>query len=231
VPVNGDITRIAVVIPAFNESANIGECLRSVQVAATACPVEVQIIVVADSCTDDTADIARAAGARVIDVAVRTVGVARAAGCAAATDAGAAGLWLANTDADSVVPTNWLARQCRYASTGIDVVAGTVAVTDWQNWPPALRLHYDTFYADARRRGRHHIHGCNLGMSATAYRQAGGFTPLSVGEDRAFVDAARTAGLMVTYPDDIAVRTSARRHARVDGGGFHTFLTAMAAGL
>jgi hypothetical protein len=41
------------------------------------------------------------------------------------------------------VPPKWLRRQSDYAAGGIDVVAGTVAVTDWSAWPPELWLHYD----------------------------------------------------------------------------------------
>ena len=225
------ITSVAVVIPAFNEAGSIAACLTSVQAAATACAVPVSVVVVADSCTDATAQIAASHGAEVVEVAVRNVGAARAAGCDAALQHGAKGLWLANTDADSLVPPDWLARQCEYAAAGVDAVAGTVAVTDWQEWPPELRVHYENFYAGARRDGRHHIHGCNLGLSAAAYLRTGGFGPIAVGEDGALLHHVRTAGLTVAYPGDIPVRTSARRHARVVGGGFHTFLTSMAENL
>lgn len=57
--------RLAVVIPAHNETALIGRCVESV--AASARHAEnCQIVVVADNCTDDTAARAVAAGARVL---------------------------------------------------------------------------------------------------------------------------------------------------------------------
>ncbi len=241
------ITRMAIVVPAYNEVANLGACLASLRIAADRLDTDrlgtdrsagghsrgdhslrTVIIVAADSCTDGTGDIARAFGAQIVTLAARNVGVARAVGCELALADGSDGLWLANTDADSVVPEHWLVRQLWYANRGADVVAGTVAVDDWHEWPAALRVHYELFYDQERRAGRHHVHGCNLGMSANAYRLTGGFRPHSIGEDRALLAEARASGLTIRYPDDIAVRTSARRHARVIGGGFHSFLAAMA---
>ncbi|HEY3357287.1 MAG TPA: glycosyltransferase [Polyangia bacterium] len=62
--------RLAVVIPARNEAAHIGACLRSV--AAQGWPAaRVEVIVIDDGSTDDTGALARAAGATVL----RTGGV------------------------------------------------------------------------------------------------------------------------------------------------------------
>jgi hypothetical protein len=55
--------RVDVVVPAHDERALIGACLRSV--AAAAAGLDVRVVVVANGCTDDTADVARAAGAGV----------------------------------------------------------------------------------------------------------------------------------------------------------------------
>ena len=56
--------RMAVVVPAHNERFGIERCVRSVTAAATD---PTAVIVVADNCTDDTADIARRCGATVIE--------------------------------------------------------------------------------------------------------------------------------------------------------------------
>lgn len=67
------------------------------------------ILVVADACTDQTVDAARAGQAQVISISARNVGMARAAGMRkllrrmAGTDPAA--VWLATTDADSLVPS------------------------------------------------------------------------------------------------------------------------------
>lgn len=219
-----DLDRVAVVIPAYHEAAVIGACLDSVAVAADRCPVTVRVIVVADSCRDGTAGIARAAGADVVEVALRNVGMVRAVGSLHALAGGTRGLWLAHTDADSAVPPGWLAGQLAHARGGADVTAGRIRVDEWPDWVPDLRAHHDRRY----RYGHRHVHGCNLGLSAEAYLRAGGFPPLPVGEDRALVRAADRAGLAVAYPPDITVRTSSRRHARVAEGGFHAYLAALA---
>lgn len=57
--------RIAIVIPAHNESASIGRTLKSV-LAATRADARSDVWVIADNCDDDTAQQAEAAGARVI---------------------------------------------------------------------------------------------------------------------------------------------------------------------
>lgn len=65
--VSGDAApwRIAVVIPAHNEETGITACVHSLQRCA-APGTKVDIIVVADNCTDQTAGAATAAGARVL---------------------------------------------------------------------------------------------------------------------------------------------------------------------
>ena len=58
---------ISVIIPAHNEERYIGKCLKSIKIAAREISDEVEIIVVANRCTDRTADIARHYGAEVLE--------------------------------------------------------------------------------------------------------------------------------------------------------------------
>lgn len=74
------MTRLAVVVPAHNEQDLLPACLYSLAVAAARLPVTVELIVVADACTDDTAALAAAAGTTVLTTTARNVGKARAAG-------------------------------------------------------------------------------------------------------------------------------------------------------
>jgi glycosyltransferase involved in cell wall biosynthesis len=57
----------SVVIPAHNEEAVLGRCLRALLVGAAR--GELDVIVVANGCTDHTAEIAREAGVRVVETA------------------------------------------------------------------------------------------------------------------------------------------------------------------
>lgn len=58
--------RIAVVVPAHDEREGITRCVKSL-LACDPAGCEIEIVVVADNCTDDTADVARKAGARVLE--------------------------------------------------------------------------------------------------------------------------------------------------------------------
>ena len=106
-----------VVVPAHNEETLLPACLIALRHAAGAVSIPVHLLVVADMCTDGTVATARACGARVISIGARNVGAARAAGMSellrltAESDPSAAcdpsAVWLATTDADTVVPAGW----------------------------------------------------------------------------------------------------------------------------
>lgn len=221
------LSGICVVVPAHDEEDLIGTCLSSLHAAAASCPVPVRIVVVADACTDRTAQIvnrvnpAGAATQSLITVAARNVGVARAAGFAEAmrTGAGADRLWITTTDADSTVPRDWLVRMADHARRGADLVLGTVRATDWADWSPALAAQYRRRYSrGVSSVGHGHIHGANLGVDAAAYRSVGGFQPLATGEDVELVRAVRAAGARVVTVLDLAVTTSTRGVARAPAG-------------
>jgi len=164
----------------------------------------------------------------VTSVQARSVGAARAAGMTevlrltAAADP--ATVWLATTDADTVVPPGWLRRQLAWAGQGWDIVLGTVTVTDWSEHPPQVPIAFEARYESGGRR-HPHVHGANLGIRASAYLAAGGFTPLRTAEDHALVAAAARAGCSVLRASDIPVRPSARRQARAPLGFGHLLRT------
>jgi glycosyltransferase involved in cell wall biosynthesis len=218
------VTRAGVVVPAHDEAELLPACLAALRSAADVAGVPVRLLVVADACTDATAAVAAAAGAEVIRIRARNVGAARAAGMArllgrtGGTDPAA--MWLATTDADTVVPPGWLRRQLSYADQGWDVVLGTVTVTDWAGHPPHAPAVFEARYAFGA--GPHpHVHGANLGIRASAYLAAGGFRPLPTAEDHALLAAATEAGCQVLQAADITVETSARRQARAPRGFSH----------
>lgn len=219
-----NVQRIGVVVPARDEAPRLERCLLAIDRAATAVGRPVAVVLVLDSCTDDSA--ARAAElALSVPFAVLTVGHAaagatRAAGADWLVDRlGSTGTWLATTDADSAVPPNWLAEQVRHAERGAAVVAGTVAVHDWEDRPVWVRHRAEQEYALTLAGSDHgHVHGANLGIAADWYRQVGGFAPVGCDEDVLLVAAARAAGATIAWTTDIAVITSARSDARAPGG-------------
>jgi glycosyltransferase involved in cell wall biosynthesis len=223
---------IGIVIPAHNEQLYLDDCLRAARIAAGHPALQgeaVRIMVVLDSCTDDSQAIverhaAQCPGTGVsvehLAVAARNVGTARAAGVERLLQAGAR--WLGFTDADTRVSAAWLAEQLRLE---VDVVCGTVGVDDWSPHcadAEALCQHFQRSYTDAD--GHHHIHGANMGVSAAAYRLAGGFKPLECSEDVALVEALERIGARFAWSAAPRVITSARCDAKARGGFGDTLL-------
>ncbi|WP_152190191.1 DUF3253 domain-containing protein [Georgenia satyanarayanai] len=223
---------VLVVVPARDEEAEIGACLRSVATAADRVDLPVVVAVVLHRCTDRTAEevagVVRASP-RVHWVTVEShaasLGGARGDGVAAGrahdalADVAPAALWLACTDADSRVPGAWLTEQRTFADRGLDLVLGTVEPRDDGSESAALwhAQHHLT-------EGHLGIHGANLGVRLTAYDDAGGFPAVDDGEDVHLAHAVRdVAEAPWTSTDRTRVVTSSRRQGRA-GRGFAGFL-------
>lgn len=228
---------VHVVVPARNEEQLIGRCLDALSDARTALraerpTLEVRVTVVLDGCADGTAAIVRRADAvDALHVTELTPGGARAAGVRRvgdlASDLDGGQVWVACTDADSVVPVGWLADQVQCAEEGVVCRVGTVHP---ELGPAERRLHLGWLARHSHADGHVHVHGANLGFTLAAYEQAGGFAPLDCGEDVDLVRRIRAAGLPVRSTGHDPVRTSARRSSRVRGG-FADYLATLAVDL
>ena len=229
-----DLDAVHVVVPARDEERLIGRCLDALARSRAALHAQrpglaVRVTVVLDGCVDDTAGVVhRAEDVDALVVAELTPGGARAAGLqrvAGLTPEGAAGrVWVACTDADSVVPVGWLAGQVRCAEEGFVCRVGAVH----PELGPAERLLYQGWLARHEHLDGHgHVYGANLGFTLAAYQQAGGFAALACGEDVDLVKRLRGAGLPVRSTGEDPVRTSARRSSRVRGG-FADYLASLA---
>jgi glycosyltransferase involved in cell wall biosynthesis len=220
------IAAVGVVIPAHDEEDLLPSCLTAVRLAARPlAAVPVHLVVVADACGDRTARLARAGGAEVVEIRARSVGTARAAGMRHVLrrtgHLDPATVWLATTDADTLVPPCWLTRQLRFAAGGWDAVVGTVTVSDWAQQPPGVPPAFRARYGD-RPEGTHpHVHGANLGFTAAAYLAAGGFGPSRSAEDHELVNALSAAGRRILRTTTVSVVTSARRCGRAPHGFSH----------
>ena len=125
---------ISVIIPAYNEEQYLPATLDSLDKLDRK-PDEV--IVVDGGSTDKTAQVATAHGAKAITVAHRGIGFARQKGLEAAT-----GDIVAFTDADTVVPHNWLTViEETLRKPGVVGLFGTFRVpSGW--WPYRLYVNY-----------------------------------------------------------------------------------------
>lgn len=224
------ISTVGVVVPAANEQEHVGACLDALGVARahllgiSGDAVEARIVVVLDSCIDETASIVNRYGEiEVVTCNAGQAGAARAVGTAHLLGKATvpwSRIWLANTDADSLVPREWLARMVTEADRGADLVLGTVR--------PMAGLGFAAERAwsarHALREGHPHVHGANFGIRADAYAALGGWPRLASGEDATLARRAADSGhLRIVRTARIAVRTSSRLVGRAPRG-FSSYL-------
>jgi glycosyltransferase involved in cell wall biosynthesis len=129
---------LSIVIPAFNESRLIEHTLQSVaaSVAANATPgFTFEVIVVDNNSTDNTAELARQSGARVVFEPINQIGRARNAGAAQAT-----GDWLLFLDADSLISPGLLADILQMIESGRYVGCGSTLSMEGLPWWANLTL-------------------------------------------------------------------------------------------
>lgn len=231
---------LAVLLPAHNEEKRLPRAPEAISAAAlhpALRQVRTITVVAADSCEDGTVEAAARANSFVVRVEGRNVGLARSAAARRALKIldGPARVWFASTDADSVVPADWLAFQYARACEGWDAVVGTVTVTHWPHSHARLAARHQLLYTDSRPPygpWRHpHVHGANLGVSAQTYAAVGGFPPLPVSEDRGLVAALSAREHRVLRTAECPVATSGRLCPRAaDEFGDHLAFLALQAG-
>ncbi|MBG6055021.1 glycosyltransferase involved in cell wall biosynthesis [Salinibacterium sp. CAN_S4] len=212
------VAELVVMIPARDEEALIGRCLESVLVARDLVDVPVRVVVVADGCLDATADVARAyPGVIVVEIDSSNVGIARSVAAETAlslTGADPERVWMANTDADSVVPPNWLTEQLRLADSGADVMIGTVR-PEFDDLTDEQVRAWRAGHVPGQPNG--HVHGANLGVRASTYREVGGYDAVPEHEDVELVARLKRIGRAVAS-DACEVVTSGRQVGRTPGG-------------
>ena len=218
------IDAIAIVVPVKNEAESLPGCIRGIQAAVARAGMEhpevaVSVFFALDRCTDGSQRIIESAGYRAIESRSSGVGAARASGVAAALNSlgGIADhrMLVACTDADSVVPSNWLTHQIELAGDGADVIVGTVRPELDELDEERRQAWLDTHF-DGQARG--HVHGANLGMRANFYLAAGGFAALHEHEDVDLVARIAATGGHVRATDGNCVVTSGRLEGRTPGG-------------
>lgn len=224
---------VCVLIPARNEEEFLQRSLRSVAQARRSLPdaVTFDLVVVLDSSTDRTWEIAtrevRGLGT-VVSTQAGAVGETRALAAQIALERYRGPrdrCWLANTDADCVVPANWLNEQLALASSDVHAVAGIIDVDSFQEHGPGVEERFRKTYV-LRPDGSHrHVHGANLGIRADLYLRAGGWSGLLTGEDHDLWNRLPQCGAKWVSATHIRVITSGRRVGRAP----HGFADALAA--
>src|SRR3989344_4615534 len=200
---------VSVVIPAYNEERLIELPLRSLAVQDFSEPFEV--IVVDNDSSDRTADIAKEFGAHVIHESRKGVGQARETGFRASR----AGI-IATTDADTVVPPDWLRTiVSRYEKDAKLFAFG--GFPRHHSLPMVQRFILNLSFGPVLFFDRLITGGSMLGYNMSVRREAfeavGGFnTGLRVGEDADLAIRINKIGKIILDPRCV-VFTSGRRFA------------------
>ena len=220
------ISGIGVVVPAKDEDELLGAALAALAAArASMRAIEarerpwVRVILVLDDCADESAAIASQWNdVEVLAVNYGAVGGARQHGIhhlLTTTRTPDSGVWIANTDADSQVPANWLSEQWTIAQSGAEVMIGTVR-PDFRDLSDEKQSRWLATHVPGEANG--HVHGANLGFRADCYREAGGFDPVTEHEDVRLVEALNAIGVGSVATDECCVLTSGREYGRTPGG-------------
>lgn len=197
--------RISVVIPAYNEEKRIAYCLKSV-LNQTQMPYEV--IVANNNSIDRTEEIAKSfPGVTVI--------TEKRAGTIAARDTGfdaATGDIIARTDADSLVPHDWIEKIDRHFEKDPDAIAFTGPATfGIRLFAPFVRLL--VFEANKRIFGHYCFYGPNLAFKRSVWNKVR--DEVCLDNERVHEDTDLSIHIgkygKIVFDPKIKVRTSARR--------------------
>ena len=160
---------LSIIIPAFNEERLIEHCLQSISASlAENCKpgFTSEIIVVDNNSTDNTANLARQAGARVVFEPINQIGRARNTGAAVAT-----GDWLLFVDADSILSPGLLADILRLIEDGKSAGCGSTVRMQglpwWAHWILQLWTRISILFRWAA--------GALVVCRTDAFRDVGGF--------------------------------------------------------
>lgn len=202
--------RVSLIIPAFNEARLIAESLRQVSASLMAFSRrqwETELIVCDNNSTDNTAELARAAGAKVVFEPINQIARARNCGAAAAS-----GDWLVFIDADSSPSSELLAEVAEQIQSG-QCLAGGCTVKLAGHYPVAKWV--AALWNGTSRAGRL-LAGSFIFCEAAAFREIGGFSnELFAGEEidlsRRLKRLARKRGKQIVILHRHPLVTSARK--------------------
>ena len=144
-----------------------------------------------------------------------------------------------STDGDTVVASDWIARNLAALEAGADVVGGVIDLfpdemerlakaqpgtmeayrrdREFQHRVARLEALLDPDQSDLWPRNLQHF-GASLACTPAIYALAGGLPPVKPLEDIAFVDALRRVGARIRHCPDTHIFTSARLDGRAEVG-------------
>lgn len=198
---------ISVIVPSFNEEANIAQCLVSLS-HQTINKSEYEIIVVDGGSTDKTCEIARKYADMVFIQTSKKVGGARNDGVMASK-----GDIIATTDADCILPPDWLERiKQDFSDPGIVQVYGPVYPIE-----EGLQNQFSLLLANTFSRIGYYSRtfyytlGCNTAFRKDAFVKAGMYRCIDAGDDLEIAMRLKDLG-KILFDGKLKVGFSMRRY-------------------
>lgn len=219
---------VTIVIPAYNEAENILTTLCSITQNTTLKSVEV--IVVNNNSTDDTAALVSATGVPCITELTPGVKHARNAGLMAAK-----GKYIINADADSIYPPTWIDTMIDplEADNGIALSYGKFAFLPTGNTPRFVYCMYESvadilrLYKKWFKEEGMNVYGCNSAFRKEHCLQVDGYEhPPGANEDGWLAVKLRNKGFgrLHHVSSSKAIVWTVDRHLQNDGGLLKAFL-------
>ena len=234
--------RACVVVPARDEEALVGACVRALA-AQRGVPREAfELLLVLDRCRDATEARARAAAVgapgpvlHVVTSPAPGVGAARALGmdlaCRRLLAVGRPEGLIASTDADSQADPDWLATQLAAVAAGAAAIGGRAALSaaELAALAPAVREGREVEARARLARVRAHAHpgartehwqfsGASLALTAQTYERVGPLEPRAGLEDEGLERLLSRHGVPIDRLRSVRVTTSGRPDGRAPRG-------------
>ncbi len=201
---------ISVIVPSFNEEENIAQCLVSLS-HQTVSRNEYEIIVVDGASTDKTCEIARKYADKVFIQTSKKVGGARNDGVMAAK-----GDIIASTDADCILPPDWIKRVRKdFADPAVVQVYGPVYPIENSPGNHFSLLLANTFSRIGYySRTFYYTLGCNTAFRKDAFVKAGMYRCIDAGDDLEIAMRLKDLG-KIRFDGRLKVGFSMRRYQQV----------------
>lgn len=199
---------VSIVIPAYNEEKGIAQ---TIETALKQDYPPLEVIVVDNNSSDNTSDVAKQHGAKVILEKKKGVAAARQAGFTHAK-----GDIIISTDADSRLPKDYVSKIITFFSKHENIIAvGGVARLYSGPWTAKFvyrYISYPFFYLDRILSGGWNMSGFSMAIKKDAFLKTPGFnTDHMIGEDVDISQKLRKIG-KVTVEPTLIVYVSGRRY-------------------
>jgi glycosyltransferase involved in cell wall biosynthesis len=199
--------KITVVIPTYNEEKNIKKCLTALTKQVV--PAD-EIVVVNNNSTDKTVEIAQKFPVRIVNEKKQGISFARNCGFNAAKYS-----VIARTDADTVVPRDWVKKiKENFENKEIDALCGTAEIRDIKLVNSQL---YNNLYIDLMKLiqgGKGNLVGFNMAISKNIWNKIKDKVEMDnqkVHEDVDLALKVNQYGGKIGYDKTLVVKSSGRR--------------------